>query len=233
MKRFDRILWRINGVLLLLAAASGVVLLIFGLVSAMFFDSSNERKDADAAIVNIDKSTRQKEYLFLGDSSEIKGLSIVRLPLYSGTAYRSYSSYGSSGGGLVRNYLFINYSNVSSRWLFDGFKRLILNAYDCHASLNNNKTNIVGSFYVVAASDTDGDGRVTENDRAAVFFSTPDGNEVAEVIPPTNRILSIEQVTDTEALIIYQKEQSTIALLLSTSTGKQVREAKLPMKQDS
>jgi len=231
MKHFDRILWRINGILLLFAAASGVILLVFGLLSAISFGSSNARKDA--AIVNIDQSTHQKEYFFLGSSSEIKGFSIVRIPLHSDTSYRSFSSYGSSGGGLVRNYLFIDYSSMSSKWLFDGFKRLILNVYDFHASLNNNNTNIVGSLYVVVTSDTNGDGRITEDDRAAVFFGTPDGKGVGEVIPPINRILSIEQVTDSEALIIYQKEQSTMALLLSTSTGKQIREAKLPMKQDS
>jgi heme/copper-type cytochrome/quinol oxidase subunit 2 len=61
MKRFDRILWQINGILLLIATVSGVVLLVFGFLATMLFDSSSERKDADAAMVNVDKNTNQKE----------------------------------------------------------------------------------------------------------------------------------------------------------------------------
>lgn len=157
------------------------------------------------------------------------GLSVVRMPLYSDASYRSFSS--GTSGGRTRNYLFIDYSSMSSKWLFDGFQRLILNEHDLYASFNNSSTNIVGSIYEVVASDTNGDGRVTEDDQTAVFFGTPDGKEVKEVVSSAKRILSVEQVSDTEVLIICQQEKSADALLLSTSTGRKIREGQLPMKQ--
>jgi len=226
MKRFDRILWRINGVLLLFAVAAGIILLIWGLAQTFFY-SANEHKDA--AVVDINQGTHQREYLNLGNSTKMTGLSVVRMPLNSDTSYRSFSS--ESSGGRTRNFLFIDFSSMSSKWLFDGFQRLILNEHDLYASLNNSGTNVVGSIYEVVASDTNGDGKVTEDDQVAAFWGTPDGKDVIEVVSSAKRILSVEQVTDTEVLIIYQQEKSTVALLLSTSTGKKIREGQLPMQQ--
>jgi hypothetical protein len=226
MKRFDRILWRINGVLLLFAVAAGIILLIWGLAQTFFY-SANEHKDA--AVVDINQGTHQREYLNLGSSTKMTGLSVVRMPLNSDTSYRSFSS--ESSGGRTRNFLFIDFSSMSSKWLFDGFQRLILNEHDLYASLNNSGTNVVGSIYEVVASDTNGDGKVTEDDQVAAFWGTPDGKDVIEVVSSAKRILSVEQVTDTEVLIIYQQEKSTVALLLSTSTGKKIREGQLPMQQ--
>ena len=212
--------------MLLLAIASGIILLVWGL-SQTFFSSSNERQDA--AVVNVNQGTHQKEYLNLRGSTKMTGLSVVRMPLNSDTSYRSFSS--ESSGGRTRNFLFIDFSSMSSKWLFDGFQRLILNEHDLYASLNNSGTNIVGSIYEVVASDTNGDGKVTEDDQVAAFWGTPDGKDVIEVVSSAKRILSVEQVTDTEVLVIYQKEKSTVAMLLSASTGKKIRESQLPMQQ--
>ena len=226
MKRFDLILWRINGVLLLFAVAAGIILLIWGLAQTFFY-SANEHKDA--AVVDVNQGTHQKEYLNLGGSTKMTGLSVVRIPLYSDTSYRSFSS--ESSGGRTRNYLFIDFSSLSSKWLFDGFQRLILNEHDLYASLNNTGTNIVGSIYEVVASDTNGDGKVTEDDQVIAFWGTPNGKDVVEVVSSAKRILSVEQVTDAEVLIIYQQEKSTMAMLLSASTGKKIKESQLPMQQ--
>ena len=211
---------------MLFAVAAGIILLIWGLAQTFFY-SANEHKDA--AVVDINQGTHQREYLNLGNSTKMTGLSVVRMPLNSDTSYRSFSS--ESSGGRTRNFLFIDFSSMSSKWLFDGFQRLILNEHDLYASLNNSGTNVVGSIYEVVASDTNGDGKVTEDDQVAAFWGTPDGKDVIEVVSSAKRILSVEQVTDTEVLIIYQQEKSTVALLLSTSTGKKIREGQLPMQQ--
>src|SRR5450759_4053254 len=99
MNRFDHILWRINGVLILIAAISGVSLCGFVVVQ-MLPGSSHERKNA--AVVNVDQGTHEKEYLRLGSASNMKGASVVRMPLYSDTDYGSFSS--RSSGGNTRNY---------------------------------------------------------------------------------------------------------------------------------
>lgn len=228
MNRFDHILWRINGVLLLIVAISGVSLCGFG-VFQMILGSSHERKDA--AVVNVDQNTHKKEYLRLGGASNMKGTSVVRMPLYSDSDYGSFSS--RSSGGNTRNYLFIDYTDMSSRWLLESFSGLILDAHDLHAGIKNNDQDITGSIYEVIASDNDANGRITIDDRVAAYFGSPDGKQIKEIVPPSSRILSVEQVSDTEVLIIYQQDHTTTAALFSAQNGMKIRESRIPIKENS
>ena len=226
MKRFDFILWRINGVFLLLAICAGIMLMSWGFFQIL---GESSRAQKNAAVVNVDQNTHKKEYLHLGNTFEIKGSTIVRMPLYIDSSAREFSS-GSYSGGRVRNYLFVNYANMSSKWLFDDFKRLIPNKNDFNATLTKRDSAIVGTIYQIVASDTNGDGQVNEDDKISIVFGSPDGQNLSEIIPSVDRVLSIDQVTDSEALIIYQQAQSTSALLVSTATGKKVLESMLPLK---
>lgn len=228
MNRFDHILWRINGVLILIAAISGVSLCGFVVVQ-MLPGSSHERKNA--AVVNVDQGTHEKEYLRLGSASNMKGASVVRMPLYSDTDYGSFSS--RSSGGNTRNYLFIDYTDMSSRWLLEGFSGLILDAHDLRARINNNDQDITGSIYEVITSDTDANGRIKTDDHVAAYFGSPDGKQIKEIVPPSNRILSVEQVSDIEVLIIYQQDHTTTAALFSTQNGMKIRESRIPIKENS
>lgn len=228
MNKFDRILWRINGILFLLALAFGIVLCAWGASSA-FMGSPRERNDA--AIVNEAQGTHEKEFLHLGNASRIKGTSLLRTPLYSDTSFRGYSSF-KGGENSVRNYLFVDHSDLSSWWLFDGFDRLVLEVHDLRAGGDSKDKNIISSIFEVIPKDTDDDHRVTANDRVAAYFTGPDGKKPVEMVSSSDRILSVEQVTDGEALVVYQRGQTITAALFSSQNGTKIKESVVPIKEN-
>lgn len=227
MNRFDRILWRINGVIFLLILLCGSVLVVISLCHS-FLWSSNQHKDA--AVVNVNQSTHEKEYLHLGGGDLFKGTSTLRMPLYADSSYRG--SFKSYSGGLIRNYLFLDSATMTSRWLFRGFSRLITECHDFQSPLDSPNKNIVGSVYEVIASDSNHDGRIDTDDQKAAFFASPDGKQITEIVPPSELIVSVEQVSDTEFLIIYTMQKSTMGAVFSVKTGEKFREAKMPLDEN-
>lgn len=228
MNKFDRVLWRINGVLFLVALASAIALCAWGASSAFM---GSPRGHRDAAIVNEARGTHEKEFLHLGSASRMKGTSILRTPLYGGTSSREYSSF-KGGESNVRNYLFVDHSDLSSWWLFDGFDRLIIEVHDSRAGGESNDKNVISSIFEVISTDTDGDHRLTASDRVAAYFTGPDGKKPVEIVSSSDRILSVEQVTDGEALVVYQRGQTFTAALFSAQNGTKIKESVIPIKEN-
>ena len=227
MNRFDRILWRINGVLFL-------ALLIFGLVPVVWNLSTlsvNRPAQRNAStIVNEPKGTRQKEQLHLGAPSRLNGTSFLRTPLQSEATLNG-SSFGRRGEREhTRNFLFLDYSDLSTWWLFETFDRAIVKAHDLRLKDGNNER-VIGTIFEVATADTNGDLRITEDDHLAAFFTAADGKKPIEIIPPSDRILSVDQVNNTQVLIVYQRGPALTAALFSTQDGSKIKESPLPLNK--
>jgi hypothetical protein len=224
MNKFDRILWRINGILFLLTIIFAIFLSAWGASQTFFRQPPHQR---DAAIVNKPQGTDNKEFLHLGDAFRIKGTPFLRMPLRSEAEY---SSFKSGGGSRIRNYLYLNHTDLSSWWLFEGLNRLISQVHDLRAEAGGNDKPVIATLYEVISADTDGDRRLTTDDREAIYFSGPDGKKPIEIVPPTDGILSVEQITPTEVLIIYQRDQTATASRFSVQDGSKIKESALPIK---
>lgn len=227
MNNFDRILWRINGILFLGLLVFGIVLCAWGASSAFI---RSPREHNDTAIVNEAQGTHEKEFLRLGNASPIKGTSILRTPLYGEMSFRGYSSLKGESSN-VRNYLFVNHSDLSSWWLFDGFNRLVVEVHDLRTGGDSKDKNVIGTIFEAIGIDTDDDHRLTTNDRVAAYFTGPDGKNPVEIVSSSDRILSVEQVTDNEALVIYQRGQTITAALFSSQNGTKIKESEVPIKE--
>jgi hypothetical protein len=228
MNKFDRTLWRINGVLFLVILIF-TVWFVAGDAAHSFFRRSRPPKDA--TIVKEAQGTHEKEFLNLGDAVRIKGMPFLRMPLRDEPPSAGASSSFKSGGTRIRNYLFLNHSDLSSWWLFPRFDWVISHVHDLRAEAGGNDKNVISTLYEVISADTDGDGRLTANDREAVFFTGPDGKKPVEIVSSTDGILSLEQVTPVEVLIIYQRDESVTAAVFSVQDGSKIREAPLPIKE--
>lgn len=224
MNRFDRILWRVNGIIILCGAVLGLALVGFATLST--FLGSREMHKA-AAVVTEQQGSTEKESLNFGDAIPVTGSALIQLPLLSDVRYGrgSFSLKGGSDSFGARNFLFVNHQNLSSWWLFEGFHRLVRERHVLRAEMDRNETPIVGNIYEIAASDTDGDGRVTRNDDIAAYFASPDGKRVQELVPPCDRIISVRQVGNTEVLIVFQNDQATSAALFSALDGSKIKES--------
>src|SRR5437667_2544608 len=112
MNKFDRILWRINGVILLAVLIFGLLPLVWSLSESWLHRPL--RLNAPPIVREV-QGIHEKEFLHLGWPSRITGTSVLRIPLYGEVPPRGSSSF--KGGGErahTRNYLFVDYSDLSS-----------------------------------------------------------------------------------------------------------------------
>jgi hypothetical protein len=114
--------------------------------------------------------------------------------------------------------------------LFDGFGQVIVKEHDLRVASGGNDKTVVGTIFEVATTDTDGDHRVTEHDRVSVFFTPANGKKPVEIIPASDRILSVDQVMNTEVLITYQRDAVATTAVFSVQTGAKINESALPIK---
>jgi len=229
MNKFDRILWRINGTLFLAILVFGIFSLVRGLSESFRHPTPQV---PEAAIVNNASVSREKEFLHFGLLSRIAGTSMVRFPLNSEDSPNKSSFGGSYSESCTRNLFFIDYSDLSSWWLFDGFQQAILKEHDLRAEPDGKDKRVIGTIFEVATVDTNGDQRVTGNDRISVFFTGADGKKPIEIVSSSDRILSIDQVTDNEVLITFQRGTAATAALFSAQSGAKIKEAPLPIKEN-
>jgi hypothetical protein len=232
MNKFDRILWRINGILFLLILIFGT----YGIVRSFSqpFPRAPSHQNGPA-IVNEAQGTNEKELLHLEWPSRIAGTSILRMALRSEPLSKESSSFSSFKGGAdrpqTRNFLFIDHSDLSSWWLFEAFDYAILKEHDLRADIEGKDKRVIGPVFEVATADTNGDHRVTNEDRLAAFFTAADGRKPVQIVSPSDRIISVDQVTNTQVLIVYQRGPTVTAGLFSTQDGAKIKESPIPIKK--
>ena len=227
MNKFDRILWRINGVLFLAILLIGVFQLAWILIAPPFPRPS--RAD-NAAVFPSGAQTNEKEIFRLGWPTRITGTSVFRMPLH-GEVPPSGSSFKSSGGrNWLRNYLFIDYSDLSSWWLFDGFKQHIIKEHDIREEGEADRKRVVGTILEVVARDDASDRDLTADSPVTALLAQADGKKPIEILSACDRIVSVDQVPNNEVLIVYQRGAITTAALFSTQTGAKIKEATVASK---
>lgn len=169
MNRFDRILWRINGVLLL--ATIIIILFVFGLS----FRQMHRPPSDEASSLWVHKSgTQERESLRLADVRSHKGSPYLTLRLETDTP-AEISSF-KSDHRVTRNYLFLNTGDLTQQWLFDGFNQTVLHLDEMHD--DSQQKNAIGFLCQVITRDTNHDGSLTAKDRSSLFFVGPDGRRI-------------------------------------------------------
>src|SRR2546422_2573007 len=102
MNKFDRILWRINGVLFLVILSFGILPLVWSLSGSFRRPPYHQ---GEPSIVSKPQGTNNKQFLHLGDAARVRGTPFLRISL------RSEAEYSSSFKGRdsrVANYLYLN-----------------------------------------------------------------------------------------------------------------------------
>jgi hypothetical protein len=221
MNRFDRILWRINGLLFLALLGFGIFQLILSSIEM------RARAAADADVLPSAERADKKEVFRLDSPSRISGISILRMPL-RGEVPSTGSSFSSSGGhNWTRNYLFVNYSDLSSWWLFDGFNQRIIEEHDMREEIEGNKKRVVSTIFEVVESPGTEDYSLVARRPVAAFFAAGDGKRLIEIVSPSDRIISVDQIENNQVLIVYQRGSTVMADLFSIQTGAKINESAL------
>ena len=234
MNKFDRILWRINGALLLAFLVFGILFLI-----------SNKNQpppkpvvrppgqEAGRSVVKEEERVPEKrdkgdtrQAIKLGAPFRMTGTPFLRLPMQSETESEASSS-TEEKEYRVYNYLYVDATTLGSWWLFKTSDQIIPRIQDFRTEVGERERPIIATLFGVIYSDTDGDGQLTTNDREAIYFCTADGRRPFEIVPPSDTILSVEPMPSDQVMVVYQRGQETIGTVFSTQNGLRLRESTL------
>src|ERR1043166_1615953 len=151
MNRFDRILWRINGLVLLIL----FIFLGFQIWMATHMWSRPPFRPASAPSPNAPRVSEEKLSLHLGDVSGISGTPFLRVALQSEA--ENFGSFPSSRGvpRRVWNYRYVSATDLSSWWLFERPDQVITHVHDLRADLGGNDKPVVASLFEVVTGDSD------------------------------------------------------------------------------
>lgn len=222
MNKFDRILWRVNGALFFLCLL-GLIIFQWPNISPML--SRPAPRPPSPAVVRETQGTHDKELLRFGTPTRVSGTTFLRMPLQSETDSDSLSP--NERTGRVYNYLYVDVMSLSSWLLFKNSDQLISQVHDIRVETAEHDRATVATFFGVVSADTDGDRRLTMNDRESMFFCGADGRNPSEIISSTDEILSVEQIAPDQVLVIYQRGADTIGTVFSTQNGVRIRESTL------
>lgn len=228
MNKFDRILWRINGVIFLAILLFGIVQLTWSLVAPPFPHSS---RAADTELFHSGTRSNEKEMFRFGWPERIAGTSVFRMPLHGEVPSSGSPFKGTGGHNWLRNYLFIDYSDLSSWWLFDGDKQHIIKDHDMCEEGERDKKRVVSTIFEVVVRDGAGDRDLTADSPVTALFTPANGKYPFEILSACDRIISVDQVPNNEVLIVYQRGAIVTAALFSIQNGAKINETTVASKE--
>ena len=126
-----------------------------------------------------------------------------------------------------RNYIFINTTDKSTRWLLPTNQYLFLSANDIKEA-ESPDSKVIGIQYRIVKDDTDEDGRLTQNDKVAFGLSDIDGSNFTEVISGIDEFLSNEQPAPDTLLLIYRSDGKNLLSEIKISEKKVIQTKELP-----
>jgi len=222
--KFFRYIWRINGLILLVAGVMAIGVLAF---AGYKIYAKTTRDRSTRNIVNIQEDSELKEEWRLGYMADIQGTSYVMVPLNSDQSYAQ--SYYSKSSSSARNYLFINSKNNEQHWLLKNNKYLIADmAMLSEYGYRNEERNIRAILYQVIKKDTDKDGRLTNKDLKTISISRSNGSEYKELIQGVDVFVGQRTVDENTLLIVYQKQGVGYSANVSLSELAISNEQELP-----
>jgi hypothetical protein len=226
MNKFDKIVWRINGVLILCVGVVAGIALLFALYE-IFKDKSRDRNVSN--IININEETEKKEYLFLGSFSKIKGRKLFICPLRANQEYER--SYYSKSASSVRNYLYFSQYDSSSHWLLESNNWLIINKHSIYTNFSEDENIItISFFYEIVKKDTNGDGILNHDDNKSIYHSQFNGTNLIVVLEETTDIQGINQIDDNKTIIFQRNDRKSQAVVVDNSTGNIIKKSDLPIE---
>ncbi len=222
--RFFKLVWRFNGLVISIAGILAICVLAFGTYK-LVQEVTRERTVMN--IVNVEEESKKEHEWKLGHMSKIKGTPYVFVALKS--SQKIERSYYSKSSSPARNYLFINTNNNSNKWLFEHSKYLIVsNQSLSHGDYNDKDKPVLAILYELVKADTNSDKLLSNKDKKAIAFSSPDGRNYKEVLSNID-ILVGSQLTDSNSLlVIYQKDGIGYSASIDLANFKLINNAELP-----
>jgi len=233
MEKFFRWVWRLNGLLVLLAS-----ILVIGFVVGQVINSLT-RDTNEPEPINIAADPEGLEKWELGNSQDIRGTDYTLIQLVSENtnveskeATLNYFGSGEYRRNKAKNVLFVNHVTGEAAWLFADVNQLIASVGvlpDAYRYSSEDPKDLPRAIsYTVYHQDTNDDGLINLDDDPSLALSDLDGSNYKVIIEGYEKRFSTRMVNDNTLAITYQANGVGYFLTYSFDSGTVVSNVKLP-----
>lgn len=186
----------------------------------------------------------QKQQDSIANSQPIKKMVLGNFELLNGSPfllasvddiqderYQLSLSSSSSSSTHIRNYLFLNKTDLSAHRLVPKNEWLFLQNEKLGQFKNGDLIKVEGLWYAVVKEDTNSDKQLTELDRKTIAMSDVTGKSYTEVIPQVDRILGTHRKGATTLQIFYDLNDRNFVTEVNIQTRQVIRTRELPSIQ--
>ncbi|QOY91145.1 hypothetical protein [Paludibaculum fermentans] len=198
-----RMVWRVNALLIFIAGTGACTTLCFSAWTLLFGSQAAYRANG---AVQVEGSGEERWWF--GRFETVAGSGYVVAPVSSMQPYKV----GSIGkqDSAVRNYLFVQLADKSSRWLMPHNKGLIVSMERYGADglipgFESEKRPIKWLVFQVVPADTNGDKSVTSEDRLVFGVANADGSHYVEVVKDIDGVLGSTWVAGDRLVLFYAR----------------------------
>lgn len=221
--KFDKYLWRVNGVLIFGVSLSLFLFIAFGIYLESKRAGSMESNSREIRINNkvnsVDENLRLRqiemirgtEYAMVALSAEEK--SIDR----SFDAFRSNTSPGKTN---VRNYLIMNIKTKVSHWVWSTNKNSILSDnVVCNRDCYYPKATSIGIMFELVELDSNKDKYLNGQDLRSIHFYSLSQYKNIPIVSAIDRVHGVQAVDDNSVIFFYSKDDNNFFKTIDLKTG--------------
>ncbi len=202
MRKFFAWVWRVNGLLILLASAIAVILLTV-FVASQLRDWFETRQASD--VVNLVGDEVQWTRSHLGQFEQIAGTGVLRAALNVEQEYELGTI--SKETTSVQNYLYFEPRTRQSYWLLPGYRGLVLRDHSYPEQVYDDATKpVVATLFELIDADSNGDGKLSYSDRLALGVSDPVGKQLLRVAKNVERFNGAYLVDAQTLAVLYSSQ---------------------------
>ena len=158
----------------------------------------------------------------LGRFERLKGSDYLMAPLYSGEKTGEYS-FSDGSPDIVRNYMFVNSADKSSRWLIASGDYLILEQKKLPLIDERDRADQPAAkwiYYELVNRDTDQDKFLTYKDRRIIAVSDATGASFVELITDIDSVLGLTMRDENTLVVIYSASSKNLISEINLSERK-------------
>jgi hypothetical protein len=221
-RRFFSVLWRANAVLIFVAGIMGSLVLAFVLF-LMWQEATRSRHASD--VLNVASNEIEGSTTSLGGFDPIEGTPVLRAELFIEQEYEF--SAGSKDTRSTQNYLYYNPTENTTNWLLPGYKGIILATHELPADdYREVRTPPKVVLYELVDRDTNGDGKLTQNDRRDIAVSDPAGTRLTRVLKDVEGFNGGHLAEGgADVLVFYRSAGALHVARIDSVTGKVLHES--------
>ena len=219
-RRFFATVWRLNALIILAAG-----LLTCGVLAFAGFQMLRQatRPRHAANVVNVAPEQQGRNQTSVGTFSRVEGTQVFRAPLQMEQEYELTVS--SKETTSVQNYLFYDPANDRSYWLRGGAPALFAETHELPEREYGERVPVVATLYEIVERDTDGDQRLTEDDRKTLAISDASGTRLTTLLKDVSEMHSATITAGNTALIIYTAAGKLHAATVDIAMQKVTRDS--------